>query len=150
MRILQIMSSDPRCCTPETNLQQVAQLMCEGDCGEIPVLENTSSRRLVGVVTDRDITCRTVAAGKNPLTLSARDCMSSPVVTVTADMDVEACMEIMEANQIRRVPVVDASGGCCGIVSQADLARNAPFKETAELVAEVSRPAGERPGLSAR
>jgi CBS domain-containing protein len=139
MKVKEIMSQDPACCTRETSLQDVAVLMVEHDCGEIPVVDNMQSKRPVGVVTDRDITVRTVALGKNPLELRARDCMSSPAVTVTPDMSLDDCCNLMEENQLRRVPVVDESGCCCGIVSQADVARHASKNEAGELVKDVSR-----------
>lgn len=139
MRVKEIMSKDPACCTRETSLQDVAVLMAEYDCGEIPVVDNMQSKRPVGVVTDRDITVRTVALGKNPLELRARDCMSSPAVTVTPETAVDDCCKLMEENQLRRVPVVDESGCCCGIVSQADIASNASKGDAGEMVKEVSR-----------
>ena len=141
MQVKDIMTREPACCTPDTNLQEVARLMVECDCGEIPVVENRQSMKPVGVVTDRDICCRTVAEGKNPLELTAGDCMSSPCVTVTSEMGVEDCCRVMEENQIRRVPVVDERGACCGIVAQADIAQRASERETAEVVKEVSRAA---------
>ena len=88
---------------------------------------------------DRDIVCRTVARGLNPLDLAVGDCMSTPCVTVTPDMSLEECA-IMEENKIRRVPVVDADGSCCGIVALADIALNARRNVAAEVVKEVSEP----------
>ena len=140
MKVQEIMSNNPACCTRETSLQDVAVLMVEHDCGEIPVVDNTQSKRPVGVITDRDITCRTVALGKNPLELRARDCMSSPAVTVTTQTSVDDCLKLMEENQLRRVPVVDESGCCCGMVSQADIAANASKGDAGKMVKEVSRP----------
>jgi CBS domain-containing protein len=142
MQVKDIMTRDLACCTPDTNLQDVARLMVECDCGEIPVVENKQNMKPMGVVTDRDICCRTVAEGKNPLQMTARDCMSSPCVTVTQEMSVEDCCRVMKENQIRRVPVVDESGACRGIVSQADIAKHAPKQETAEVVQNVSRATG--------
>jgi CBS domain-containing protein len=114
-------------------------MMVEHDCGAIPVVSSQSDKRPVGVVTDRDIVCRIVAAGKDTLRSTAKECMSSPVVTVTPDTGLEKCCQAMEEAQIRRAPVVDASGSCCGIVSQADIAKHAPERNTGELVKEVSR-----------
>lgn len=119
-------------------LRDVARLMVDFDCGEIPVVDR-QAKRPIGVVTDRDITCRAVANGRNPLDLSAKDCMTSPVVTVTPDTSVEECCRTMEEHQIRRVPVIDEAGSCCGIVSQADLALRTDAEHTAEVVKEVSR-----------
>lgn len=138
MQTREIMTNDPACCGPDTPLPEVARLMVEHDCGEIPVVDET--KKPIGVVTDRDITCRTVAEGKNPLELTARDCMSSPAVTVTPDTSVDDCCKTMEENQVRRVPVVDESGACCGMVSQADVAQRGSKDEAAEVVREVSRP----------
>lgn len=141
MNVRHVMSKDSACCTPGTSLQQVARLMRERDCGEIPVVENLQTMKPVGVVTDRDIAIRVVALGKNPLTLTARDCMSTPVVTVTPDTTLEDCCRVMEYKQIRRVPVVDERGASCGIVAQADVVRRAPPKEAAHVVRAVSAPA---------
>jgi len=117
----------------------VAKMMVDCDCGEIPVVENRDGKQLVGVITDRDIVCRVVAEGKNPLHLTARECMSSPVTTVTPAMSLDECVRVMEAHQIRRVPVVERTGACCGIISQADIAACTSEHKTAELVREVSR-----------
>ena len=140
MQVKEVMTADPACCTPNTSLQEVAQMMIGHDCGEIPVIENDKNKRLIGVITDRDIVCRTVARGLNPLELRVMGCMSTPCVTVTPDMSVEECSRILEVNQIRRVPVVDANGSCCGIVALADIALRAKKSVAAEVVKEVSEP----------
>src|SRR5687767_6990770 len=88
MKVSDIMTKDPACCEPETSLQEVAKLMLVNDCGEIPVVDSQRTMRPVGVVTDRDIVIRCVAEGKNPLEADAGDVMSSPVVTVTPEMDI--------------------------------------------------------------
>lgn len=140
MEVKDIMTKNPACCTSDTNLQEVAQLMVKYNCGESPVVESKQNMKLVGVITDRDITCRTVAKGKNPLEMTAGDCMSSPCITVTPETSVEDCCQVMEKNQVRRVPVVDESGACCGIVAQADIAQHASKQETARVVKGVSLP----------
>ncbi|HEX4950128.1 MAG TPA: CBS domain-containing protein [Blastocatellia bacterium] len=139
MQVKDIMTPNPACCTADTKLQEVARLMVEHDCGETPVVESKQSMKLVGVITDRDITCRTVAEGKNPLELTAGDCMSSPCVTVTPETSLDDCCKVMEENQVRRVPVVDESGNCCGIVAQADIAQHGSKEETAKVVKRVSQ-----------
>jgi CBS domain-containing protein len=138
--VLDVMSPDLASCFPDASLVEVARLMVAHDCGEIPVLDPETSKPL-GVVTDRDIVCRAIAEGRNPLGLSAQDCMSAPAVTVTPNMGLVACCHLLEAHMIRRVPVVDDGGRCCGIVSQADLATKAPKSLSAELVRQVSMPA---------
>lgn len=140
MQVKDVMTADPACCTPETSLTDVANLMVENDCGEIPVVESKSSSVPVGVVTDRDIVCRVVAKGFNPSEKSAADCMSVPVVTVTKETPVEECCRIMEEKMIRRVPVVDEKGVCCGIVALADIARQTQKGFAGEVIKEVSEP----------
>ncbi len=142
MKVKDVMTSDPVCCTPDSTLQRVAEMMVENDCGEIPVVESEESRLPVGVVTDRDITCRAVARGLNPLEMRVADCMSTPCVTVMPDTPLEECIRVMEENKIRRVPVVDAGGACCGIVALADIAQHAARRDTAEVVKEVSEASG--------
>src|SRR5687768_16104583 len=140
MQVKEVMTADPACCISETALQEVAQMMVDHDCGEIPVVENKETKRPIGVVTDRDIVCRTVAMGLNPLDLTAADCMTTPCETVTPEMSVGQCAWLMEDKNIRRVPVVDADGSCCGIVALADIALRGKSGVTAEVVKEVSEP----------
>ena len=142
MQVKDVMTPDPACCTPDSTLQRVAEMMVENDCGEIPVIENVASMLPIGVITDRDITCRTVAKGLNPLVMTVADCMTTPCITVMPDMSLDECCRVMEENQIRRVPVVDASGACCGIVALADIAKHAEKSDTAEVVKEVSESSG--------
>lgn len=140
MRVQDIMTTDPVCCASEASLREIARMMVDHDCGAIPVLDEQG--RLAGVVTDRDITCRAVAEGRDPQATTAREVMSSPVVTATEDTSVEDCVGQMEQYQIRRMPVVDAAGNCRGIISQADIARLGSERDTAELVRDVSQSTG--------
>lgn len=140
MQVREILTENPACCAPDASIRDAARLMVENDCGEIPVTDE--SGKPVGVVTDRDIACRAVAQGKS-LDTPVGEVMSSPVVTVSPETDVDDCCATMEENQIRRVPVVDESGGCCGIVAQADIARNGSESEAAEVVRDVSQPSSE-------
>lgn len=138
MTVREMMSTNVACCKTDTPLREVAKLMVDCDCGEIPVADRDG--RPVGVLTDRDIVCRAVARGRNPLELRAGDVMTSPPVTIPADVALSDCCDVLEQNQIRRVPVVDGEGKCIGIVSQADIARHASKTETAEVVQRVSQP----------
>jgi CBS domain-containing protein len=135
-----VMTPDPACCSPGTTLDQVAQLMVQNNCGEIPIVD--SSDRPVGVVTDRDIVCRVVAEGKNPMAHTAESCMTSSVVTVHQGASVDEVISVMEEHQIRRVLVVDDGGCCAGIISQADIAAVQPPNSTGELLWELSRDSG--------
>jgi CBS domain-containing protein len=134
------MTQDPACCSPGTSLDQVAKMMVENNCGEIPIVDRFNHP--IGVVTDRDIVCRVVAEGRNPTGQTADSCMTRPVVTVPADAPLDDVISTMEDHQIRRVPVVDEDGGCAGIIAQADIAATEPPRKTAELVSEISRDLG--------
>src|SRR3954470_6726786 len=132
-----VMTVNPACCTPETTLDQVAKLMVQHDCGEIPVIDR--AEHVIGVITDRDIVCRVVAQDKNPMAYTAETCMTDPVVTVTVDAPLSEVVSTMEKPQVRRVPVVDEQGCCAGMISQADIAWEGREHDVAELVREVSR-----------
>jgi CBS domain-containing protein len=139
MQVKDIMTSNPACCTPGTSLEEVAKMMVDHDCGCIPVVDGNDTKMPVGMITDRDITCRVVAQGKNPLELTARDAMTSTVLSVTPETSLEDCLNLMEDGQVRRIAVVDENGAVCGILAQADIAENAGDRATAEIVQEVSR-----------
>jgi CBS domain-containing protein len=137
------MTPHPTCCTPDTSLERIAQLMVLQDCGEIPVVDGAQSGVPIAVVTDRDIICRIVAKGKNPLDYTAESCMSQPIVTVTEETSLEDVLATMEKHQIRRAPVVNVRGECVGIIAQADIAWAGTKKEVAEFVRDVSRDSSE-------
>lgn len=143
MKVQKIMSTNLACATPDMSLQRAAQMMIEHDCGAIPVCENVGSKKLLGIITDRDIVTRAVAQGRNPLELKVQDCMSKPVEFISPDAGIKECCEMMEKNQIRRMPVVDSEGKCCGIISQADIALHLSKERIGEVVKEVSQPTPE-------
>jgi CBS domain-containing protein len=104
------------------------------------VVENSTTRTPVGVVTDRDIVVRVIARGMNPIGMTARQIMSTPAFTVMPDTPLEDCCRTLEVKQVRRAPVVDEQGSCCGMISQADIAQHASERITAEVVRTVSQP----------
>ena len=141
MRIAEVMTPNPVCCTPDTKVADIARMMVDNECGEIPLVNDSANpREVVGVITDRDIVARLVAQNRNPLEVKARTVMTQPAITVSNAASIEECIRLMEQHQIRRVPVVDEEGCLCGIVSQADIAQHAPKSSTGELVQEVSQP----------
>ena len=139
MKVSDIMTPDPACCTPETSLEEAARKMVENDCGAIPVVEDTPVRLIMGIVTDRDIVCRILSQGENPLKLKVKHAMSAPVVTVRPDDGVDDCLSVMEANMVRRVPVIDDNGACVGIVTQAKIAKATDRAKAGELLRVVSQ-----------
>lgn len=138
MFVKDIMSKNPACCTAETSLQEVAKMMLDNDCGAIPVVEDNNHKRPIGVVTDRDITIRTIAKGDNPLNMTAKSVMTKNVFTVKPDTSIEECVSLMEENQVRRIPVVDEDGNCIGMVAQADVAVKTENRAE-NMVEEVSK-----------
>jgi CBS domain-containing protein len=140
MKVRDLMTRDPVCCTGDTPIAVVARLMSQHDCGAIPVVGDLTTRLPIGIVTDRDIVRRTLAAGIDPLCTVARDCMTAPPITIAEDARLHECVKLLELSMIRRVIVVDAESRCVGIVAQADVARRASKRETGDLVREVSQP----------
>jgi CBS domain-containing protein len=143
MKVADLMTANPACCSAQTRLQELAQLMVECDCGMIPVLDQDG--RAIGAVTDRDIVCRTVAQGQNPLELTAEKVMTRPISTISPEADLEELTDLLEDRQIRRVIVADGDGRCVGVVAQADIARASSDAKVAEMVREVSRAQPQAP-----
>ncbi|HEU4521583.1 MAG TPA: CBS domain-containing protein, partial [Thermoanaerobaculia bacterium] len=103
MKVRDAMTPAPAACEPTTPLRLVAQLMSDHECAAIPI---TSSGRLVGIVTDRDIACRAVAVRDDAPLLPAASCMSQPVITIEADDSIEHAIALMEENAIHHLPVI--------------------------------------------
>jgi CBS domain-containing protein len=142
MLVREIMTQNPTCCTPDSKLQDVARMMKENDCGCIPVVNSQIEMKPVGTITDRDITIRTVAESHNPINMKASDIMTADIATVSPQMSVEQCFDVMEDREIRRVLVVDEQGKCCGIVAQADIVQSgaSPIR-TNKVIREISESA---------
>ena len=139
----ELMTKDPKCCAPSDSAMRVARMMKIENVGSLPVCTSHDSKRLVGIVTDRDLCMQIVAEGRDPNRMDAESCMTREPVTCRTDEDLETALDRMEGNQIRRIPVVDARGNLAGIIAQADVATRARSpQKTAEVVAEISRPSG--------
>jgi CBS domain-containing protein len=139
MNVKEIMTKNPTTCLPTAKLNEVAKLMVDHSCGEIPVVKSKDDPELVGVVTDRDICCRAVAAGKNPSSVSASEVMSSPVFSITADQDLAKSCKTFSDKEVRRLPVVDKKNHVIGILSLADLAERAPEQFAREVLRSAGR-----------
>ena len=142
MRIKDIMTPDPACCTPDTTARDAANMMRECDCGAIPVVDTREGRRLVGMITDRDLAVRGFADGRGPDT-PVRDLMTQHPHAARADDEVETVRQVMMQQKVRRVPVTDAEGAIVGIVAQADLARHddaVSDRELGKVVEAISEP----------
>ena len=136
------MTDRPRCVTPETPVTEAAELMASEDVGSLPILDGD---KLMGVVTDRDVVIRAVAAKKNPEGMPVREIATHDPVTVHADDDLADALKLMATYQVRRLPVVDKDNRLVGVLAQADVAMGAKEKAVGEMVEEISQtPTGPR------
>jgi CBS domain-containing protein len=138
MKVSECMKREVRIVDPAETLQYAARTMADIDAGFLPVSEND---RLVGIITDRDITIRAVGTGRAP-DAKIRDVMSQEVRYCYADDDVDDILYNMAEQQIRRLPVVDRDKRLVGVISITDLATNGVAARTGETLGEIARPSG--------
>jgi CBS domain-containing protein len=141
MLVKDLMTSAVVWCTPWNTAQRAASLMKAHGVGAIAVIVDPSDPLLEGIVTDRDLCCGVVAAGKNADAVQVADLMTRIPVTCGPEDTLEECEELMQEGQVRRLPVVNNRGRCIGIVSQADIALHAPAAQVAKTIKEISKPA---------
>ena len=145
MRARDIMTREPECCRPDQTARDAAQVMRDRDCGCVPIVDDAGS--VIGIVTDRDLAVRAIALGKDSNT-SLKELMTPEAASCGPDDDLRDVEQKMAELQIRRIPIVDTSGRCLGIISQADIARasatDSPVteQEIALVVEKISQPAG--------
>jgi CBS domain-containing protein len=137
-----VMTANPKCCVRDDTISRAAQIMRDEDVGPVPVVSDYTSRKVIGIVTDRDVAVKIVAAGRDPQSVRVGDVMSTDLITCRVDDDYAAALECMATHQVRRVPVVNDDGSLAGIISQADIARRSSEQEVGEVVEEISEPAG--------
>lgn len=141
MRSENVMTKEVYCCLPLDTLTEVASVMQSENVGPVPIVEDLDSRKLVGIVTDRDITLRAVARGLDPHDTTAERVMTRELVTCKPGDSVDAVLDLMATHQLRRLLVVDGGRRLVGIISQADVAtRLNETDKVAEVVEEISRP----------
>lgn len=135
-----VMTNDPVCCVPEETVVLVARLMKAEDVGSIPIVEDPESRKLIGIVTDRDLAVEVVAEGRDPNNTRIGEVMNRALFTCRDTDRVEQVLDSMALHQVRRIPVVDQQGCIIGIIAQGDLATRLDQPEkTGEVVALISR-----------
>ena len=141
MKAQEVMTKDPSCVTPGATVREAARVMKEENVGIVPVVESNSNRKLIGVVTDRDIAIRCIAEGRDG-TCRVSDVMSSDdLTTCNADDDLDDVMNAMSNEQVRRIPIVDERGSLVGIVAQADVLRKShDDSRAADTVQDISKP----------
>jgi CBS domain-containing protein len=140
MLVKELMTNEVVCCTPWDTARAAASLMKKHGVGAIPVVSELSDPLLEGIVTDRDLCCGVVADAKNADAIKISELMTPVPVTCEPEYTVEECGELMQENQVRRIPVVDRRGRCVGIVAQADIALHTPAAQVAKTMKEISKP----------
>lgn len=135
MKVKDVMHRGAVCIEPNTPIRDIARRMRESDVGAIPVKANGS---LVGIVTDRDIACRALANSGNVSKMTANDVMTRDVVSCSADDDISQTIEMMEAKQIRRMPVVNSHKGLVGMLTLGDISHKVGKDLSGELLRAVS------------
>jgi CBS domain-containing protein len=142
MRCEEIMTKDPTCCALSDTAFRAAKLMAMGDIGAVPVCEDSYGRKLLGIVTDRDLVMKVISEGRDPHTTSIREIMTREPLSCVGGDDIEMAFDAMSLFQVRRIPIVDEGGRLIGIISQGDLAtRSSQPQKAAQVLVHVSTPA---------
>jgi CBS domain-containing protein len=147
MLVRELMTHEVVCCTPWDTARAAARRMKERGFGALPVVSDLSDPLLEGIITDRDLCCGVVAEGKNANATKVSELMTPVPVTCEPENSLEECVELMQGNQVRRIPVVDKRGRCIGIVAQADLVLRAPTVQVAQMMKEISKPSKPRENI---
>ena len=136
----EVMTKSPVCCLPNDMVVNVAELMNSGNIGSRPVIENEQTKKVIGIVTDRDLALKIVAKGLDAKSTKVEAVMTRKMITCRADDDLLKALDAMAGHQLRRIPVVDADHKIVGIIAQADVATRVDQPEkTAEMVKEISQ-----------
>ena len=136
--VREVMTTNPECVTEKDSIRNAAKMMVDCDCGALPVVEE-SSRKVIGMITDRDIVIRLVAHGKDTDDAKVGDAMSRGVHTVKESDSLDAVYRMMAKEQVRRVPVVGQNDEIIGIVAVADVAtEDESDRRLAKTVEEIS------------
>lgn len=144
MTCAELMTINPSCSVPSDTAARVAKIMRTEDVGSVPVCESRQSRKLVGIVTDRDLALHVVAEGLDANRTPVEEVMTRQPVTCSPDDDLEKALDAMQLHRVRRIPVVDGNGLLVGIIAQADVATRVKEPEkTAKTVEEISERTGK-------
>jgi CBS domain-containing protein len=137
----QVMTENPVYCLGSDSVSSVTQQMQIQDIGALPVVSDHTSKKLIGIVTDRDIALRVVGADRETKGTWVADVMTPNPVACHPNDNIDLAIEAMSLNRVRRLPVVDDNGQLVGVIAQADVAtRLHDTRKTAEIVTEISQP----------
>jgi CBS domain-containing protein len=158
MNIKDVMTTNPKYCMPGDTSTHAARIMKEKNVGIVPIIESDIDHKLIGVVTDRDLCLAVVAQNVQPDSVQVRQCMTTYIVTVRPDDDVQKAVAVMSENQVRRVPVVNKDGMLEGMVAIADIVQRAnvssdrtydAFKKISEPTEQASKPRAKMTHMAA-
>lgn len=135
-----IMTRDIKFCTPQDSVENAARLMRSENVGPIPVVDSAQSKRLIGIITDRDITVKVIAEGRDARKTSVGDVMTPQPVSCREGDSLQNAISAMSSHQVRRIPIVDRDQRLIGIIAQADIAtRVGDSEKTGEVVENISQ-----------
>ncbi len=137
----EMMTKNPECCLASDKVYTIAQRMQSGNIGALPVVENHETKKLIGIITDRDLAVRVVGASLDATNTPVKNVMTpNPVTCYPAD-DVNTMLGIMASRQIRRIPIIDEMGYVVGIIAQADLAIQLEnHDQVGRMIGQISQP----------
>ena len=135
-QIRDVMTPNPQTVTEGDSVHDAARIMKEQDTGVVPVVDG---KKIIGMITDRDIVVRCVADGKNPLDASVKDVMTRSVRKVKEDATINEVITLMSSSEIRRVPVVNSRDEIVGIVSIGDLAADGEKSKVGSAMEQISQ-----------
>lgn len=141
----EVMTREPACCEPGDSVSRVAGIMKREDVGSVPVVESHEDKKLIGIVTDRDLVVKVLAEGADVERSTVRDAMTPDPASCRENDPIEKAVKLMSERQVRRMPIVDDQGRLSGIIAQADVAtRVSQDATTGELVEAISEPGTTR------
>jgi CBS domain-containing protein len=135
MKVKELMTSDVKSCSPETNLAAAAQIMWDEDCGVVPVIDERG--KVVGVITDRDICIAAATRARSEGEIRVQDVISKALYTCSPGDDMRTALETMRSRKVRRLPVIDQGGRLAGIVSIHDIALQSRTNKSADVLSDA-------------
>jgi CBS domain-containing protein len=140
MKCEDVMTKDPICCLPDDTVVKAAKQMTQNDFGSLPVIESEESKKIVGILTDRDLVLKVVGEALDPQSVLVKEVMTKNVITCFKEDDLQRAMDAMADYQLRRIPVLDNGNRIVGIIAQADIATRLDQPEkTASVVKDISK-----------
>jgi CBS domain-containing protein len=142
MHVNEIMTKKAVCCSRTTSLRNAARMLREFDIGLLPVIDDWSTQKLIGVVTDRDLCLAGLTESHDPLLYTVEDCMTTNVITCTETMDVRAALAAMAENRVRRLPVIGPDNTIRGIVGISDIMRHdaVAYRDICAVLSRIMAP----------